>query len=196
MIHDSPPVVSVHGESETQVGDHSPPRQHRDSGLVLVMEDDDDCLLVTIYTLELLGYQCLSTQDSQAAVNLARAQDPDLFLLDIVMPNQDGVEVFRQLRQIPKFRQCPMIAVTALAMEREREQILSVGFDDFLSKPFFLQDLARVMHRHLPSHHQNLEQDLQVFEPEAIPVLPDSMEGTRGKAGSEGDLSHNRIICH
>lgn len=171
MIHTSSPHISVCGDNGAQTESLSSPSHHSDQKLVLIMEDDDDCLLITTYTLELLGYRCLSTQNSGEALCLARNYHPDLFLLDIVMPDVDGIEVYHQLRQLPECQACPMIAVTALAMDRERAQILAAGFDDFLSKPFFLQDLARMMHRHLPPPHSNLEQDLRVFEPQPISAM-------------------------
>lgn len=165
MSNNALPTLTVGDHNTAQSGHHSLSQLQRDSALVLIMEDDNDCLLVTTYTLELLGYRCIATQNAQDVMSLAMQHQPDLFLLDIAMPVFDGIEVFHQLRIKPEFRRIPIIAVTALAMDRERDQILAAGFDDFLSKPFFLQDLARLMHRHLPmSNTADLEKHLQVFE--------------------------------
>ena len=75
---------------------------------------------------------------------------PDVILLDIQMPELDGIEVTRRLRTLPEFASSPIIAVTALAMSGDRERFLALGMTDYVSKPLTLDHLTQVIQRHLP----------------------------------------------
>jgi CheY-like chemotaxis protein len=74
---------------------------------------------------------------------------PDLILLDIMLPDMDGLEVIRCLKQISRTMTIPIVAVTALARATDREQILLAGCDDYISKPYMLEDLAALVYRYL-----------------------------------------------
>ena len=76
------------------------------------------------------------------AVKIATTQKPDLILMDIIMPVMNGYQATRQIRQNPKTRSIPVIAVTALTNSEEREECLKSGCNDYIAKPFTIKDLA------------------------------------------------------
>lgn len=118
--------------------------------LVLVAEDDADSLLLITYILdEVLGCQVASCKTGQAAIAQAQATCPKIILLDIILPDINGLEVARQLRQNPMLKATPIVAVTALARPEDRERILQSGFTDYISKPYMLDDIEAIVRRYL-----------------------------------------------
>lgn len=122
--------------------------------LALAIDDNCDNLLVLEYTLDLLGFRFLGETDSLAGLALARQHHPDLILLDILLPDVDGLELVELLQQELPLADTPVIAVTGLASDEDRDRILQSGFTDYLSKPFMLDDLEVIIRRHvrLPAH--------------------------------------------
>lgn len=117
--------------------------------LILVVEDDEDNLLLLSYALEAFGYQFVGQPNSQSAFAAAKAYQPDLILLDILMPDLDGIQVLQRFRQDHSTRQIPVIAVTAMARAEDRQMLLQAGFTDYISKPYMLEDLELLIHQHL-----------------------------------------------
>lgn len=117
--------------------------------LILVVDDDPDNLLLLAYTLEPLGCSLLTAADGLTALQRAQTHQPDLIFLDILMPYMDGIEVITQLRQKAKTKNIPAIAVTALARKEDRERLLRAGFDDYLSKPYMIEDVEALVQRYL-----------------------------------------------
>lgn len=98
----------------------------------------------------LLPCAVVTATTGRAALHLAQHQSPDLILLDILLPDLNGLEVVRRLRHVPATAKIPIVALTALAREEERDFILNAGCNDYLSKPYDLDDFEAVMTRHLP----------------------------------------------
>ena len=117
--------------------------------LILAVDDDEDNLLLLAYCLEPLGCSLLTAVDGMMALSLARSYQPDLILLDVLMPFMNGIEVVSQLRKDTKTKAIPVIAVTALAIAEDRERLLRVGFNDYISKPYMLEDIEAVVRRYL-----------------------------------------------
>ncbi|HEY9794748.1 MAG TPA: response regulator [Leptolyngbyaceae cyanobacterium] len=117
--------------------------------LILAVDDDEDNLLLLAYALEPLGCSLLTAVDGRSALSFARSYQPDLILLDVLMPYMNGVEVVSQLREDPKIKTIPVIAVTALAIAEDRERLLQVGFNDYISKPYMLEDIEASVRRYL-----------------------------------------------
>lgn len=116
--------------------------------LVLVVDDDEDNLLLLEYCLELFNCRFAGNSDGKDLVTIAQTLQPDLILLDIVLPQQSGIELMHQLRDNHQTRSIPVVAVTALARLEDRLRFLAEGFDDYLSKPFLLDDLQLTVDRH------------------------------------------------
>ncbi|HEY9622710.1 MAG TPA: response regulator [Crinalium sp.] len=117
--------------------------------LILVVEDNEDNLMLLLHVLDLFGFSCISTQEGRAVFNLARDYQPDLILLDVVLPGLSGLEVIPALKQDPATASIPIIAVTALAKQEDRERLLQMGCDDYLDKPYDLSELEAMVHHHL-----------------------------------------------
>jgi CheY-like chemotaxis protein len=113
--------------------------------VVLAVDDDEDNLLLLSYVLEPLNCSIITAVDGHTAFEKARTEQPSLILLDIMLPDLDGLQIVRQLREDPKTRMIPVIAVTALARPEDRERILSAGCNDYISKPYLLEDLEAVI---------------------------------------------------
>jgi len=109
---------------------------------ILVVEDDATLLDVLRYNLTREGYTVVSAMDGQEGLSMARSEKPDLLILDIMLPELDGLEVCRILR---KETSLPILMLTAKAEEIDKVVGLEVGADDYVSKPFsFRELLARV----------------------------------------------------
>jgi signal transduction histidine kinase/DNA-binding response OmpR family regulator len=121
-----------------------------DSPLILLAEDQDKVSeFVVDYLVERKRYRVIATRNGLEALERARAEKPDLILMDIQMPKMDGVEATRQLRADANLATVPIIALTALAMPGDRERCLEAGADAYLSKPISLQELGTVIDIHL-----------------------------------------------
>jgi CheY-like chemotaxis protein/anti-sigma regulatory factor (Ser/Thr protein kinase) len=108
---------------------------------VLLVEDNESNLEMLSTYLRIKGCEVFATRTGISAIALARKQRPDLILMDVQMPEMDGLETTRRLRTDPALRRTPIIALTALAMPGDREHCLYAGMDDYLSKPVGLKEL-------------------------------------------------------
>lgn len=109
------------------------------SAKILVVDDEPSIVKSIQYSLEKEGYQVATAADGHAAVEVARREKPNLVILDVMLPNQDGYEVCRQIRaEMP----IPIIMLTAKGEEIDRVIGLEVGADDYLIKPFSLRELV------------------------------------------------------
>ncbi len=112
---------------------------------IVVIEDEPDILEVLQYNLNREGYRVRSCRDGRDGLDLVRQSDPDLVLLDLMLPGLDGIELCRQLKQDPLTRPVPVIMVTAKGEESDVVLGLGMGADDYVTKPFSPRELvARV----------------------------------------------------
>jgi CheY-like chemotaxis protein len=107
----------------------------------LLAEDNAANIATFTSYLEAKGYRILLATDGQQAINFAKAERPDLILMDIQMPIMDGLEATKQIRLDPSLVNIPIIALTALAMEGDRERCLAAGANEYLTKPIKLRQL-------------------------------------------------------
>lgn len=123
-------------------------------GRVLLAEDNPVNVLVARAMLEQLGLAVAVAVNGEQAVESFRAQPPDVVLMDCHMPGMDGFEATSRIREIESREggaRVPILAVTANALQEDRDRCLAAGMDDYLSKPFSAEDLARMLERYLPS---------------------------------------------
>lgn len=102
---------------------------------VLVVDDEPDIVDLLTYNLKKEGYDVASAEDGIKAVKVAAKFTPDVILLDIMMPNQDGVETCRQIREIPELKNTFIIFLTARSEEYSEVAAFDVGADDYITKP-------------------------------------------------------------
>jgi CheY-like chemotaxis protein len=117
---------------------------------VLVIEDEANNLDVAQRIIRAAGHEALIAMDGQSGLDIARAQHPDAILVDLLLPLVDGWTVTRKLREEPWAARTPIIAVSALAMQQDRQRAIDAGCDDFVSKPYAPAELRAVLARFLP----------------------------------------------
>jgi DNA-binding response OmpR family regulator len=109
---------------------------------VITADDDPQLLRLIARNLEFEGYEVLRASDGQQALDLVERFDPDLILLDVMMPKVDGFTVCQRVRE---FSSVPIIVITARGRDQEKVKGLDLGADDYLTKPFSIDELlARV----------------------------------------------------
>ena len=108
---------------------------------ILVVEDNEKNMKLFRDVLLASGYRTLEARTAGQAVELAAAHSPDLVLMDIQLPDFGGVEALVRLRADERSASVPVVALTAQAMEGDRERFLAAGFDGYLSKPVNVADL-------------------------------------------------------
>jgi CheY-like chemotaxis protein len=114
---------------------------------VLIAEDNAVNRELLRELLELRGYTVLEACDGQEALHMIEQNQPDILLLDIGMPVLDGFGVIRKIRENPCLARLPVLAVTAYAMQGDREKIMKSGFNGYLSKPVDARSLADELKR-------------------------------------------------
>lgn len=102
---------------------------------VLLVEDNEDNRIIYSTVLRHLGYAVVEAQDGLRAIELAREVKPDIILMDISIPELDGWEATRILRQDPITKDIPIVALTAHALADDRERATALGFTSYLAKP-------------------------------------------------------------
>jgi two-component system cell cycle response regulator DivK len=102
---------------------------------VLLVEDNEDNLVVYRTILEHVGFRVIEARDGEEGVSRAREHLPDLILMDISIPKMDGWEATQRLKADGNTRQIPIIALTAHALEEDRQKALQAGCDGYLAKP-------------------------------------------------------------
>jgi two-component system cell cycle response regulator DivK len=115
---------------------------------VLVVEDNEVSMKLFRDVLLATGYRTLEATTGGQGVELAAEHAPDLVLMDIQLPDIDGVEALSRLRANERTASIPVLAVTAQAMQRDRERFLAAGFDDYISKPVNIVELVGIVRQH------------------------------------------------
>lgn len=137
--------------SEQAPSDDSQPLSSGDGQAVLLVEDNPVNQTVIEAMLRSLGYQVSLVGDGQQAVQSCTQQDYAAILMDCRLPLMDGYEATRQIRQLEHGSRVPIIALTANALQGDREACLQAGMNDYLAKPFKRADLQRILLRWLPA---------------------------------------------
>jgi two-component system alkaline phosphatase synthesis response regulator PhoP len=112
---------------------------------IIIVEDESDILDVIEYNLSREGYRVKGYRDGEQGLEAIRTEDPELVLLDLMLPGIDGIEICKKVKEDPVTRDIPIIMITAKAEESDVVLGLGVGADDYVSKPFSPKELvARV----------------------------------------------------
>jgi PAS domain S-box-containing protein len=184
-------------------------------GRILVVEDNAVNQLVATGLLAALGYTTETADDGLAAIEAARDGGFDAILMDVQMPHMDGYTATRHIREHENGRPRPIIAMTAAAVEGERERCLEAGMDDFLTKPVDAARLDETLKRWLapgPAYAERLDldrleelrglddpEDGSSYVDRAIGNFLASAEGhlaTLGSAAASGDADQLRSVAH
>ncbi len=111
-------------------------------GKILIVDDEPDIVEFINYNLKDKGYLTATARDGAEAIRKAKEFRPDLILLDVMMPNKDGIQTIKELRQLPDFQETAIIFLTALSDEKSEIEGLKVGADDYIAKPIKPELLA------------------------------------------------------
>ena len=121
-----------------------------DDAMVLIGEDEPDNQLILQTVVEtLVGVRAEVAGDGLAVLASVERERPRMILLDLMLPGLDGFQVARQLKGDPATRAIPIVAVSAMARPDDREAALAAGCDDFVRKPFELDDLEALIKKYL-----------------------------------------------
>jgi len=116
---------------------------------VLVADDEPHLLRLVKFRLEREGYEVLTAVDGESALEMARSEQPDLCVLDVMMPKRSGFDVLRELRSDDRCSGMKVIMLTARAQDRDVDVGFSLGADDYITKPFSPQELRVRIGAHL-----------------------------------------------
>jgi CheY-like chemotaxis protein len=103
--------------------------------LILIVDDNEKNLELMRDLLQVTGYRTLEAGNAADGIALVATHRPDLILMDVQLPDDDGVAVLGRLRAMPGVMMTTVVAVTAFAMRGDRERLLAAGFDGYVSKP-------------------------------------------------------------
>jgi two-component system phosphate regulon response regulator PhoB len=109
---------------------------------ILVVDDESDVADLVAYHLKAKGFVVETVNDPTQSIGLARSFLPDLVILDVMMPEINGIQICRMLRADPKLKQVPVVFLTAKVEENDRVQGLETGADDYVCKPFSTKELV------------------------------------------------------
>ena len=137
-----PPTSSTANES-------TPPPQDNHRSIILLVEDTVEVTMLINDYLESHGYEVMTAKDGYEAIARVKEKHPDLILMDVMMPELDGLETTRRLRRDLGLAEVPIIALTALAMAGDRERCMEAGMNDYLSKPVRLKELLSTIETYL-----------------------------------------------
>jgi two-component system cell cycle response regulator DivK len=118
-------------------------------GKVLVVEDNPANLTLATFLLQSAGHVVLSATNAETGVAMARAEQPDLVLMDIQLPGMDGLQATALLKADDATRDIPVIALTALAMKGDEQRIRAAGCDGYIAKPLAYREFLATISAHL-----------------------------------------------
>ena len=118
---------------------------------ILVVEDDEDNRILLTRILEAQGYNVCEAGDGGEAIRIVSEEVPDLVLMDMGLPSVSGFEATRRIKEDPDFRKIPIVALTAFAMEHDRQKVMDSGCDGYITKPYDIFDLLERIKEYLKS---------------------------------------------
>ena len=158
---------------------------------ILIVDDEHDCAELLRYHLQRENYEAVIVRNGKEAIDAVQSQAPDAILLDIMMPELNGWEVCRILRESTKGKSLPIIMLTALSEEEERVKGLCLGADDYLSKPYSVKELLLKLRKHID--RQETIKQLKVREQEQDTTLRYIVHELKGSLHVIGGFSSHAL---
>lgn len=122
------------------------------SQTILVVDDVSDNRILVSLSLQDMGYRVVTACDGEEAISIAQTARPDLILMDIAMPQLDGLGATRRIRDLADFQDLPIVALTAFDTSGFRKAAFDAGFDGYLTKPIDFERLRTLIDRLLSDH--------------------------------------------
>lgn len=110
--------------------------------MIFCVEDDSNIRELVVYTLETTGFEARGFEDGREFLEALKTEMPELVLMDIMLPGEDGISLLKKLKASPKTREIPVIMVTAKGAEYDKVKGLDTGADDYVTKPFGMMELV------------------------------------------------------
>jgi two-component system alkaline phosphatase synthesis response regulator PhoP len=139
---------------------------------ILVVDDEEDILELVRYNLQREGYRVLCSKSGEEALDLARSEQPDLIVLDLMLPGMDGLEVTKALKSGDQTKDIPIVMLTAKGEEPDIVAGLELGADDYVTKPFSPRILAARVRAVLRRKLKELPEDASVFRIQDLVIHP------------------------
>lgn len=137
---------------------------------ILIVEDEKPIRKFIRVSLETQGYECIESSDGSNAITLVYSMNPDIIILDLGLPDMDGIDVISKIREVSEAK---IIVVSARGHEREKVYALDTGADDYLTKPFSVPELLariRVSLRHKSEMNAIGVEDMKIFEVRGLKI--------------------------
>lgn len=154
-------------------------------GKILIIEDEEDIVKGLKINLEDEGYEVEWALDGESGLRKALEETPDLIILDILLPEMDGLEVCRELRK--KDLDIPILMLTAKSEEIDRVVGLEIGADDYITKPFSIRELLARVKAHLRRVNKGKERDSKIYTFDYVEI--DFVNFKIRNKGKESDLT-------
>lgn len=122
---------------------------------LLIVDDDDSHLKIEILALEEGQYDIRTAHDAKEALHILENFTPRLILMDILLPGMNGLELTRELKEDPKYKNIPIIAITAYGMTGDKEVALDAGCSGYITKPIDVERFSQVISDYLNQAHTN-----------------------------------------
>src|SRR5204862_7282034 len=148
---------------------------------ILIVDDEPDALELIQYNLKAAGYDVATAADGEEAIQKARTAQPALIILDVMLPEVDGLEVCKTLRREPTTATIPIIMLTAKAAEIDRVLGLELGADDYVTKPFSPRELVLRVKSLLRNEPPAQEQPDRIEWKELSVDIPRHLASVKGK---------------
>jgi two-component system cell cycle response regulator DivK len=123
---------------------------------ILIVDDNGDSRELLVKLLTIKGYETIEAVDGEEALKKTISKQPDLILIDQSLPKITGYEVTKKLRQQEKYRNLPIVALTAHAMRGEKEKAIKAGCDGYIAKPIDIRTLPDVIEKYLRNRREGI----------------------------------------
>lgn len=116
---------------------------------ILIVDDEKDIVETLSFMLKTKGFECICAYDGEEGLNLAKSINPDLVILDVMMPKINGYKICRLLKFDSKYKNIPIIMITARSQDEDKIIGEETGADEYITKPFEFADVLEKINKHL-----------------------------------------------
>lgn len=116
---------------------------------ILIVDDEQDIVETLQFVLETDGYECITAFDGESALNLAKTEKPDLMILDVMLPKINGYKICRLLKFDSKYKDIPILMVTARSQDEDKVIGEETGADEYITKPFDINFVSQRVKEYL-----------------------------------------------